>query len=55
MDETLPESTFHARQLSNELLTIIRKYLTDEDCASLALSRAVKGFAAFYKSESLQK
>ncbi len=36
-------------QLPCELLLLITKYLEDDDCVSLALSGAIKGFAAFYR------
>jgi len=36
-------------RLPNEMLSFIAKYLEgDENCLSLALSGAIKGFASFY-------
>jgi len=37
------------KQLPCELLLFITKYLGDDDCVALALSGAIKGFAAFYR------
>jgi len=44
-----PESHGYFQQLPNELFPCITKFLRDEDCVALALSGALKGFAAFYR------
>ena len=48
-----PESHGHFQQLPNELFPCITKFLRDEDCVALALSGALKGFAAFYRLNRL--
>jgi len=49
LGQNLAENHVPVKQLPCELLLLITKYLGDDDCVSLALSGAIKGFSAFYR------